>query len=77
MGFLWTYTVEANAFLQHMARRTVGALISVGRGNRSVEFVEEMLRSAAMPVGLTIAPPQGLTLVKVRYSAGETPAEVT
>jgi tRNA pseudouridine38-40 synthase len=76
-GFLWTYTIEANAFLQHMARRTVGALISVGRGNRSVEFVEEMLRSAEMPVGLTIAPPQGLTLVNVRYRAGETPAEVT
>lgn len=73
-GWLWTYTIEANAFLKHMVRRVVGVLVSVGRRMRSVEYVAGVLRDAMMPTGMTVAPPQGLTLVNVRYSAGETPA---
>src|SRR5262249_43750188 len=29
-GTLWTYTIEANAFLKHMVRRIVGLLVKVG-----------------------------------------------
>lgn len=79
----WTYTIEANAFLQHMVRRIVGALVDVGRGRWTVdEFRTGFERARLMEKG-TIAPPHGLVLVKVCYPdqvaqdtehAGETPA---
>ena len=31
VGMLWTYTVEANGFLQHMVRRMVAMLVQVGQ----------------------------------------------
>lgn len=74
-GFLWVYSIEADAFLQHMVRRIVGVMTMVGRRMQPVEIIPRLLHEGVMPVGLTVAPPQGLTLVKVRYSAGETPAE--
>lgn len=45
-GALLTYSVEANAFLQHMARRMVGMLVEVGRGALSVAQFEAALRAA-------------------------------
>jgi tRNA pseudouridine38-40 synthase len=72
---VWTYHVEANAFLRHMVRRMVGALVTVGRGHQPPEWIGALLDSAVIPSGLTAAPPQGLNLVYVRYPAGETPAE--
>ncbi|MBK8020328.1 MAG: tRNA pseudouridine(38-40) synthase TruA [Chloroflexi bacterium] len=66
-GQLWTYTIEANAFLHHMVRRIVGTLMMVGRGLQPIEWVERLLRDGRMPVGLAVAPPQGLTLMTVRY----------
>ena len=79
----WTYTIKANAFLQHMVRRVVGALMDVGRGRWTVdEFRAAFERARLMEKG-TIAPPHGLVLVKVCYPeqlaqdrehAGETPA---
>jgi tRNA pseudouridine38-40 synthase len=79
----WTYMVEANAFLQHMVRRIVGALVDVGQGRCTIdEFRAASERARLMEKG-TIAPPHGLVLVKVNYPeqvaqdreyAGETPA---
>ncbi len=72
---VWTYHVEANAFLKHMVRRMVGAMVAVGRGHQPMEWIGALLASAVIPGGLNTAPPQGLNLVYVRYPAGETPAE--
>src|SRR5690606_40424355 len=79
----WTYTIEANAFLQHMVRRIVGALVDVGQGRCTIdEFRAAFERARLMEKGV-IAPPHGLVLVKVCYPeqgaqdrehAGETPA---
>ncbi len=66
-GMLWHYTVEATAFLQHMVRRIVSVLVSLGRGMKSLDFFEAMLHQPLLRAGVTIAPPQGLTLTRVRY----------
>ena len=79
----WTYTVEANAFLQHMVRRIVGALVDVGRGRWTLDEFRAAFEDARLTKKGTIAPPHGLVLVKVCYPeqvaqdrehAGETPA---
>jgi tRNA pseudouridine38-40 synthase len=79
----WTYTIAANAFLQHMVRRIVGALVFVGRGKWSVEQFRTAFERARLLEAITLAPPQGLVLAQVLYpdegtqdqeQAGETPA---
>ncbi len=67
-GMLWTYTVEANGFLQHMVRRMVAMLVQVGQKRMPLERLEELLNRAKLVEALAIAPPQGLTLEVVRYN---------
>jgi tRNA pseudouridine38-40 synthase len=67
-GALFVYEVEANAFLQHMARRVVGLLVDVGRGKVTLAEFGRIFRSADLSQVKIIAPPQGLILEKVRYS---------
>jgi tRNA pseudouridine38-40 synthase len=62
------YTVEANAFLQHMVRRLVGALVEVGRGRITPGGFAEILASRDLGRVRVVAPPQGLCLVRVRYT---------
>jgi tRNA pseudouridine38-40 synthase len=70
--------VEANAFLHHMVRNLVGSLVLVGRGERPVGWIAELLagrdRSKAGPT----APATGLVFLGPRYPAAfGLPAEVT
>ncbi len=67
-GTLWTYTVEGNAFLQHMVRRLVGAMVKLGRGGLTLTEFDSLFRRAELMESMTMAPPQGLTLEAVRYS---------
>ncbi len=70
---------SADSFLHHMARNVVGSLVEIGRGHRPPEWMAELLvgrdRTRAGPT----APPEGLTLLRVRYpserrgAAGATP----
>ncbi|MYE47349.1 MAG: tRNA pseudouridine synthase A [Chloroflexi bacterium] len=62
-------SMEADAFLPHQVRRTVGALERVGAGARSAREFAALVAAPASSVGPT-APPQGLTLEAVRYPAG-------
>ena len=62
-------SMEADAFLPHQVRRTVGALERVGAGARSPREFAALIDAPASSVGPT-APPQGLTLEAVRYAAG-------
>ncbi|MQC16883.1 MAG: tRNA pseudouridine synthase A [Chloroflexi bacterium] len=62
-------TLEADGFLPHQVRMTVGALARVGgRGLMPHEFAElvDGVPGSAGPA----APPQGLTLMSVRYPPG-------
>lgn len=67
-GALWTYTIEADAFLQHMVRRIVGMLVDIGRGWRTLADLEATTARAQLGRDpWTLAPPHGLTLEQVRY----------
>lgn len=59
--------VHANAFLHHMVRNIAGVLMSVGEGDRSAEWVSEVLDARDRTLGGVTAPPHGLYLVHVEY----------
>ncbi len=61
--------VCANAFLQHMVRNIAGVLMTIGAGERPVEWAKEVLESRDRTEGGITAPAAGLYLVKVRYDA--------
>lgn len=62
-----TVEIEANAFLHHMVRNIVGSLLEVGRGERSVGWIAELLAARDRSVAGVTAMPQGLTFVGPRY----------
>ena len=62
-----TLQISANAFLQHMVRNIMGALVAVGAGERPVKWMTEVLESLDRTKGGIAAPPHGLTLVSVDY----------
>ncbi len=59
--------VTANAFLHHMVRNIAGVLIAIGVGDRPIEWSAEVLQARDRRLAGVTAPPQGLTLVGVRY----------
>ncbi len=66
-GDLIMITIEADRFLQHMARNIVGTLVEVGRGKRKAQEVRKILQSRDRRLAGPTAPPQGLCLVEVKY----------
>lgn len=66
-GMTWMYTIEANAFLQHMVRRIVWMHVEIGRGHMTLDEYETLFRRAELPTEGSIAPPEGLTLEYVKY----------
>ncbi len=66
-GDLLIAAVEANAFLHHMVRNLMGTLLFVGRGERSPEWVGEVLTSRDRRLAGTTAPPDGLYFYSVSY----------
>lgn len=66
-GDLITITIEANAFLHHMARNIVGTLIEIGKGRLSPHKMEEILKARDRTQAGPTAPPHGLFFVEVKY----------
>jgi tRNA pseudouridine38-40 synthase len=62
-------TVEADAFCQAMVRSLIGALLTVGDGRRPVGWPAGLLARAERASEVVVAPPHGLTLVRVEYPA--------
>ena len=62
-------TLEANAFLPHQVRMTVGALARVGAGRLTPREFASLVDGPPGSAG-PAAPPQGLTLAAVRYPPG-------
>lgn len=60
-------TVRADAFCHSMVRSLVGAVVAVGEGRRSQQWLIEILRAQARSSEVTVAPAHGLTLVEVAY----------
>ena len=59
--------VKANAFLHHMVRNITGTLLKVGRGERDVGWVQEVLDSQDRRKAGPTAEPQGLYFIKAFY----------
>jgi len=66
-GDLVYIDISANAFLHHMVRNIVGSLLQVGKGERPVEWMAELLALRDRSMAGVTAPAQGLYLVDVRY----------
>lgn len=68
-GDMLRFTFKANAFLHHMVRNIVGALVVVGNGNQPPEWIANLLaardRSKAAPTFM----PDGLYLARIDYDA--------
>ncbi len=60
--------IEANAFLRHQVRRTVGALVQVGSGKLDMDGFQNLLSAPVLASAEPLAPPQGLCLEHVAYS---------
>jgi tRNA pseudouridine38-40 synthase len=54
-------------FLRYQVRRTVGALLEVGRGRMAVEKLIELVNTPSPGAALPTAPARGLTLESVSY----------
>jgi tRNA pseudouridine38-40 synthase len=66
-------TVQADAFCQSMVRSLVGAMLVAGDGRRPVTWPGSLLGLRERSSEVTVAPPNGLTLVAVGYP--DDPAE--
>jgi tRNA pseudouridine38-40 synthase len=67
-GSRFEIRVEANAFLHQMVRSLVGTLVAVGEGKVDAASLPEVLAATDRAAAGPVAPPHGLTLVRVRYA---------
>lgn len=61
------FEAYADGFLMHMVRNLVGALVAVGRGEKPVEWVADVLASGDRRHHGVAMPAQGLYMFKVDY----------
>ncbi len=59
--------ISANAFLHHMVRNIAGVLMEIGKGNKPLEWTEELLAIKDRAQGGITAAPYGLYLGAVFY----------
>lgn len=78
VGELVTVEIEANAFLHHMVRNIVGSLLVIGRGQRPVEWMAQLLAGRDRELAAPTALASGLSFVGPRYETHwGLPAEVS
>jgi len=68
-------TVRADAFCHSMVRSLVGALVSVGSGQRDLGWLERVTAAAARSPDVQVMPARGLTLEEVGYPPDDALAE--
>ena len=61
------FDIEGTGFLHHMVRNIVGLLINIGRGQKPVDCIPEILQATSRSASGSRAPANGLTLRWVRY----------
>lgn len=62
---IWRFT--ADGFLKQMVRNLIGCMVACGRGKVTPQKVREILESKDRNQAPATAPPQGLSLISVRY----------
>ena len=68
-GPLVILELQANAFLHHMVRNIVGALVWIGLGRRPAQWIAELLDSRDRRLAAPTFAAQGLYLTGVDYPA--------
>jgi tRNA pseudouridine38-40 synthase len=66
-GDLLIYTVRGDGFLHHMVRNLVGTFLEVGRGQRSVTSLPQLMTARNRMAAGATAPARGLLLHSVVY----------
>ena len=66
-GEILQVTAIADAFLHQMVRSLVGTLVAVGEGRLDPDDIPGVLEARSRSAAGPVAPPDGLTLVRVRY----------
>lgn len=61
------FEFSANAFLQHMVRNIVGALVAVGAGKRAPDWIDSLLAAADRTQGAATFDPAGLYFTGADY----------
>jgi tRNA pseudouridine38-40 synthase len=59
----------ADGFLPRMVRSMTAALVEIGQGRRSPDWISEILNARDRRAGPGVAPPQGLTLWNIGYGS--------
>ena len=68
-GSFFRFTFGADAFVQHMVRNLVGALIAVGRGRHDPSWMTTLIAARDRAVAAPTFMPDGLYLARVDYPA--------
>jgi tRNA pseudouridine38-40 synthase len=66
-GDIIVFTLRASAFLHHMVRNIVGALIYVGTGRNEPQWIEHVLNSRDRDAAAPTFMPDGLYLARIEY----------
>jgi tRNA pseudouridine38-40 synthase len=66
-GAYWRFEFDANAFLHHMVRNIVGALVYVGAGKQPPAWIAELLAAQDRRIAAPTFAPDGLYLAGVAY----------
>lgn len=61
------FDITANGFLHNMVRIITGCLLAVGRGDRPIDWLEQLLFARDRTQAGITAPPQGLCFVQPAY----------
>lgn len=69
-GCLIFVSLRGNAFLHHMVRNIIGALVQIGQGRKSVEYMADLLALKDRTKGAPTFSPDGLYLTEVSYPQG-------
>lgn len=69
--------LRANAFLHHMVRNIMGALVQVGQGRETLDYVAKVLEARDRTQGAPTFSPDGLYLTDVTYPGYSLPVVTT
>jgi len=61
------FTIRANSFLMHQVRNTLGVLLAIGNGEKTIDDLKRIMREVKPGLAGPTVPPYGLYLTRVYY----------